>query len=136
MIRSRRQPRTRVLIAGDAADLPDIVATLDALPDTAYGQVFVEAVHPDDVRPLAAPGRVTVTWLLRSTRSSGIGELVFADHGEAVARALVGWAGEWLVDDQDPEPTVVWLGCAASPWIEQARVVLSELDTPAPSGLL
>ena len=134
MARSRWRPSTRVLLAGDATELPDIVAMLATLPDNAYGQVFIEAALPEDVRPVPAPSRVTVTWLLRCSRASRLGSLVFADHGEALAVALVAWAGEWLTDDglaAADAPTRVWIGCGASPWVERARAVLHDLEPAA-----
>jgi NADPH-dependent ferric siderophore reductase len=138
MARTRWRPSTRVLLAGDVTDLPDIAAVLAGLPDNAYGQVFVEAALPEDVRHVPAPARVTVTWLLRCSRPSQLDALVFADHGEALAAALLAWAGEWLTDDEsdhgsgaDVTPTRVWIGCGASPWVERARTVLHDLEPAA-----
>lgn len=128
MARTRRQPSERVLIAGGVEDLPEITRMLEDLPVNAYGQVFVEAALPEQVRSLPAPGRVTVTWLLRSARRSAVSSLVFADHGEALAEAVTGWAAEWCVADCEPR-TTVWIGCVDSPWVERARsVVQIELD--------
>jgi len=123
MARTRRQPSERILIAGDASDLPEIHGMLTELPENAYGQVFVEVALDEQVRALPAPPRVTVTWLVRSTRSSLVAPLVFADHGEALAQALTAWAGEWCVADCEPR-TTVWIGCADSPWVERARSVV------------
>jgi NADPH-dependent ferric siderophore reductase len=121
MARTRRLPSERILVAGTVDDLADIQAVLDALPDNAYGQVYVEATMPDEVRSLRAPGRVTVTWLLRASRPSELRPLVFADRGESLAHAIVGWAGEWMSDDPADGPTLLWIGCDANPWVEQVR---------------
>ncbi|PYY63157.1 hypothetical protein DEJ17_01280 [Curtobacterium sp. MCSS17_011] len=120
MARTRRQPSERILIAGGAEDLVEIHRQLEELPENAYGQVFVEVALDEQIRILPAPPRVTVTWLVRSARSSAVAPLVFADHGEALAHALAGWAAEWCVTDCEPR-TSVWIGCADSPWIERAR---------------
>jgi NADPH-dependent ferric siderophore reductase len=123
MARTRRQPSERILLAGGVDDLPEITRMLEDLPENAYGQVFVEAALPEQVRPLPAPSRVTVSWLVRSARPSAVAPLVFADHGEALAAAVTGWASEWCVADCEPR-TTVWIGCAESPWVERARSVL------------
>ncbi|MCS5506229.1 siderophore-interacting protein [Curtobacterium flaccumfaciens] len=120
MARTRRQPSERILIAGGAEDLVEIHRQLEELPENAYGQVFVEVALDEQIRILPAPPRVTVTWLVRSARSSAVAPLVFADHGEALAQALTGWAAEWCVTGCEPR-TSVWIGCADSPWIERAR---------------
>ena len=123
MARTRRQPSERILIAGGVDDIPEMTRMLEDLPENAYGQVFVEAALAEQVRTLPAPPRVTVTWLLRSARTSAVSPLVFADHGEALAHALTGWAAEWCVADCEPR-TSVWIGCADSPWVERARSVV------------
>lgn len=123
MARTRRQPSERILIAGSVDDLPEMARMLRDLPDNAYGQVFVEVALADQVRELPAPPRVTVAWLVRSERRSAVASLVFADHGEALADAVTGWAAEWCVADCEPR-TTVWIGCTDSPWVERARSVV------------
>ncbi|MBF4614974.1 SIP domain-containing protein [Curtobacterium sp. VKM Ac-1376] len=123
MARTRRQPSDRILIAGGAEDLVEIHRQLEDLPENAYGQVFVEVALDEQIRVLPAPPRVTVTWLVRSARSSAVAPLVFADHGEALAHALTAWAGEWCVTGCEPR-TSVWIGCADSPWVERARAAV------------
>ncbi|ROS73831.1 siderophore-interacting protein [Curtobacterium sp. PhB130] len=123
MARTRRQPSERILIAGAVEDLPEIHRMLAELPENAYGQVFVEVALDEQVRILPAPPRVTVTWLVRTTRPSIVPSLCFADHGEALAAAVIGWASEWCVTDCEPR-TSVWIGCSDSPWAEQARAAV------------
>ncbi len=128
MTRNRQPPAEHVLVAGCADDLPEIHRQLVELPDTAYGQVFVEVALEDEVRILPAPPRVSVTWLVRSGRPSRVASLVFADRGEALAEAVIGWAAEWCVAGGEPCRTL-WIGCAESPWVERARsVVQLDLD--------
>lgn len=123
MARTRRQPSERILLAGGVDDLPEITRMLEDLPENAYGQVFVEVALDEQVRALPAPPRITVTWLVRSARESAVAPLVFADHGEALAAAVTGWASEWCVADCEPR-TTVWIGCVDSPWVERARSVV------------
>ncbi|MFJ3382962.1 MULTISPECIES: SIP domain-containing protein [unclassified Curtobacterium] len=123
MARTRRQPSERILIAGAVEDLPEIHRMLAELPENAYGQVFVEVALDEQVRILPAPPRITVTWLVRTARPSVVPSLCFADHGEALAAAVISWASEWCVRDCDPR-TSVWIGCSDSPWAEQARAAV------------
>lgn len=116
-------PADRVLLAGAADDLPEIRLLLDALPDTAYGQVVVEVAFAEQVRILPAPPRLSVTWLVRCERPSLLPSLVFADHGELLAEAVTAWASEWCVAGAEPR-TAVWIGCADSPWVERARSIV------------
>ena len=48
MDRTPRQPSDRVLIAGAVEDLPEIHRLLEDLPETAYGQVFVEVALEEE----------------------------------------------------------------------------------------
>ncbi|WIB75863.1 SIP domain-containing protein [Curtobacterium sp. MCPF17_002] len=123
MARTRRQPSERILLAGGVDDLPEISRMLEDLPANAYGQVFVEVALQEQVRSLPAPPRVTVSWLVRSARASVVAPLVFADHGEALAAAVTGWASEWCVADCEPR-TTVWIGLAENPWVERARSIV------------
>jgi NADPH-dependent ferric siderophore reductase len=75
-----------VLLAGTVDDLPVIETALATLPAKARGQVFIEVDSMDEVRDLAAPGRVCVTWLSR-------------DSGRSLAVALEAWLAEMLPVD-------------------------------------
>lgn len=86
-----------VLLAGTADDLPVIETALAALPAKARGQVFVEVGGAHEVRELAAPGRVCVTWLSR-------------DAGRSLSLALEAWIAEMLPADLDREHRVyAWI---------------------------
>ncbi|MET1037006.1 MAG: SIP domain-containing protein [Aeromicrobium sp.] len=97
----RRQPIEHALVAGDVGDLPGIVTALAWLPADTYGQVFIE-VGPDEELPLlAAPPRMTVHRLERSSAGDGV----------AAGRAVAAWAGEWIPDEPDERRTVtIWVG--------------------------
>ncbi|OBK29653.1 NADPH-dependent ferric siderophore reductase [Mycobacterium asiaticum] len=78
------------LLAGDESALPAIAAALEALPETAVGQVFIEVAGPDDEIPLTAPDGVDVFWVLRGGRADLVPEDRAGDHApliEAVTTA-------------------------------------------------
>jgi NADPH-dependent ferric siderophore reductase len=97
----RRLPIEHALIAGDATDLPAIVAALVWLSPDTYGQVLVE-MGPDEELPLlAAPLRVSVHRVERSA----------AGHGVAAGRAVAAWVEEWMPGEPDERRAVtVWVG--------------------------
>jgi NADPH-dependent ferric siderophore reductase len=121
MTRTRRIPKRHIMLAGDVDDLAEIESILASESVTAYGQVYIECTTPGQIRPVAAPPRVTVQWLERCTRQSALEPLVFADRGESLAHAIVGWAGEWSEAPCDR----MWIGCDGSPWVLGALEALS-----------
>ena len=88
----------RVLFAGDASAVEGLRGALAALPICARGQVFVEVDDASQVVPLAAPGRVTVTWLARDVRSGLPGTGASCAPGEALDRAVRAWLAEMYLD--------------------------------------
>ena len=73
------------LLAGDEAGLPAISAALEALPDNAIGQVFIEVAGPDDEIELTAPAGVDVTWIYRGGRADLVPEDQAGDHAPLIA---------------------------------------------------
>jgi len=73
----------RLLLAGNEACVETIRMILATLPASARGQVFVEVQSESDIEPLVAPGRFSVSWLVR-------------DRGQALRRSLDGWLAEML----------------------------------------
>ncbi len=73
------------LLAGDEAALPAISAALEALPDNAIGQVFLEVAGPEDEIELTAPAGVGVTWIYRGGRADLIGDGSAGDHAPLIA---------------------------------------------------
>ncbi|GAA5061776.1 siderophore-interacting protein [Nocardia callitridis] len=59
------------LLAGDESALPAIAAALEAMPEGAVGQVYLEVAGPDDELPLRNPAGLEVTWLHRGTQAPG-----------------------------------------------------------------
>ena len=76
------------LIAADDAAIPAALAVLEALPDSARGEVVLEVDSPRDVLPVSAPAGMAVRWVHREDGGSdGVPALVRAVH-EA------GWPGD------------------------------------------
>ena len=78
------------LLAGDESALPAIAVALEALPENAVGQVFIEVGGPDDEIELTAPEGVEVKWVLRGGRADLVLEDRAGDHApliEAVTTA-------------------------------------------------
>ena len=82
-----------VLLAAGADDLLVVETVLATLPAKARGQVFIEVDDADQVRQLAAPGRVCVSWLRR-------------DRGQSLTGAVDAWLAEMLPVEFDREHRV------------------------------
>jgi NADPH-dependent ferric siderophore reductase len=86
-----------VLLAVQAEDLTVAETVLATLPAKARGQVFIEVGSMDEMRELAAPGRVCVSWLAR-------------DRGRSLRTAVDAWLAEMLPVDLDREHRVyAWI---------------------------
>lgn len=99
----------RILLAGDAASLPDMREILDSLGARAVGQVFVEVDSADAVQQLAAPPRFAVSWLDRS-------------RGQSLGRSVDAWLSEMLpISDVETPRVYAWIAAEGS-----ARAVYSD----------
>ncbi|PPI27819.1 SIP domain-containing protein [Rathayibacter sp. AY1B5] len=125
------------LIAGDETVVPWIQSILDTLPANARGQVFVEVDDARGLPPLAAPGRVCVTWLGRSERTGAPGTGERCSRGVALDRAVRAWVGEMSVVDgdypwaDDRHDFCAWIGGAGPVVAELAADVEARLRTSA-----
>lgn len=90
--------RVQFVVVGDESSLTELEAELALLPLCARGRVFVEVEDDTQVVPLAAPIRMTVTWLARASRSGRPGTGERCPRGEAATRALRAWTAEMLCD--------------------------------------
>ena len=87
----------RLLLAGDERALETIREIVTALPRAAKGQVFIEVQSESDVELLDAPGRFSVSWLVR-------------DRGQRLARSVDAWLSEMLPTSAFEESTVyAWI---------------------------
>lgn len=73
------------LLAGDEAGLPAISAALEAMPEDAIGQVFIEVAGPEDEIALRAPSGVNVKWIYRGGRADLVPEDSAGDQAPLVA---------------------------------------------------
>ena len=90
--------RVQFVVVGDETSLTEVEAELALLPLCARGRVFVEVEDADHIVPIAAPIRMTVTWLTRANRSGRPGTGERCARGEAATRAVRAWATEMLCD--------------------------------------
>lgn len=73
------------LFAGDEAAVPAIGAALEALPDNAVGQVFLEVGGSDDEIELIAPEGIDVQWIYRGGRADLVPEDQAGDNAPLIA---------------------------------------------------
>ena len=81
------------LMAGDEAAIPAISVALEALPDNAIGQVFIEVAGPEDEIPLKVPAGVEVNWIYRGGRADLVPEEQAGDHAPLIAAVK---EADWL----------------------------------------
>jgi hypothetical protein len=99
--RASRHTRVQQLVTADETSLGDLEALLATLPLCSTGRIFVEVPDASWIGPIQAPARMTVTWLDRSSRAGAPGTSRSCAPGEALTRAVTGWAGEMLCGDDD-----------------------------------
>lgn len=91
------QPADRILLAGAEEALGTIELILATMPAASRGQVFAEVATDAEVGALRAPGRVTVTWLVR-------------ERGQSLERAVDAWMSEMLTVSSFGEGSVyAWI---------------------------
>ncbi|GAA3651823.1 SIP domain-containing protein [Microbacterium marinilacus] len=107
-------PDAHFLLVGDSTDLGAILGIVDRLPVNAFGQIFIEVACDMQIQKWELPPFMTITWLRRDLAAGGSRSV--APRGELIARAVAGWAAEWLPERHDGTelPLVLWIGCAAS----------------------
>ncbi len=99
--RASRHTRVQHLVTADETSLLELEALLTTLPICSTGRVFIEVPDATWIGIIAAPARMTVSWLDRSQRAGAPGSGKACAPGQAVARAVSGWAGEMLCRDDD-----------------------------------
>ena len=107
-MRKRTPDGPRVLMAGDAADLPAIRGRLAECEPGASGVVFIEVLSPLQMVHLDAPAGIGVHWLFRERVRTGI-----AVRGEALVGAVDAWLDEWMRADGGVR-IEIWLGARSS----------------------
>jgi hypothetical protein len=99
--RSSRHTRVQHLITADESSLAELQVVLATLPICSTGRVFVEIPDASWQAPITVPSRMVLTWLDRSRRSGAPGTSRGCSPGEALARAVNGWADEMLCAEDD-----------------------------------
>jgi NADPH-dependent ferric siderophore reductase len=125
--------RVQFVVVGDETSLAELEAELSLLPLCARGRVFIEVAEPSQVVPLAAPIRMTVTWLPRSVRSGRPGTGERCQRGEAAVRALRAWTAEMLCDGPGSTRAIVTGGYGL---VEDVRDHLSGEVGMAPEAVV
>ncbi|HMS76875.1 siderophore-interacting protein [Gordonia sp. (in: high G+C Gram-positive bacteria)] len=87
------------LLACDESGLPAVAAALEALPDDATAQVFIEVATEADQLDLTAPAGATITWLHRGAGAGEVSDDLAGANAPLVAAVK---AAPWL----DGEPHV------------------------------
>ncbi|BBZ34323.1 siderophore-interacting protein [Mycolicibacterium confluentis] len=72
------------LFAGDEAAIPAISAALEALPDDAVGQAFIEISGPDDELELTRPDGVELRWVYRGGRADMVTDQQAGDNAPLI----------------------------------------------------
>lgn len=129
------------LITADENSFAELQAHLATLPICASGRIFIEVAEPSDISVIEVPGRMTVTWLARSSRSGAPGTGRSCAPGTALARATCAWADEMLCDgDGGTQITLLggFLGTAdiVEHLTVDLRVPTTSIDAPERFGLL
>jgi NADPH-dependent ferric siderophore reductase len=139
--RASKHARAQHLVAADETSLTDLEMLLATLPICSTGRVFVEVPDASAIVPIAAPARMTVTWLPRDRRSGVPGSGRGCAQGEALSRAVTAWADEMLCDDGCATSVTLlggYLGTAeiVDHLVERRGVEPARISTPERFGLL
>lgn len=113
--RASRHTRVQHLVTADETSLAELETLLATLPICSTGRVFIEVPDASWIGHVAAPARMTIAWLDRSCRAGAPGTGRACAPGEALARAVSGWAGEMLCCDDDATRVILlggYLGTA------------------------
>lgn len=137
--RAPRHRRVQHLVTADEGSLAELEAVLATLPLCSTGRVFVEVPDASWIGTIAAPARMTVTWLDRSRRSGAPGTGRGCAPGQAVARAVSAWAQEML-DEGDATRVILlggYLGTAdiVDELVERRGMAREAIHTPERFGL-
>lgn len=108
-----------VLAAAGVDEFAELSAWCEQLPADSYGKVFVEADAGEQIRSLATPTGVSVTWIVRGTTGPEL-------RGYALAEAVDAWLDEWVrVDSESERHLTMYAGTCGS---EAMRTYWHRLD--------
>lgn len=129
--RASRHTRVQHLVTADETSLAELEALLATLPICSTGRVFVEVPDASWIGSIAAPARMTLTWLDRSRRGGAPGTGRGCAAGEALSRAVLGWAGEMLCCDDDATRVILLGGYLGTAEIVDELVTRHGVDAQA-----
>lgn len=137
--RSLKHTRVQHLITADETSLVDLELLLATLPLCSTGRVFIEVPNAEWIGTVASPARMVVTWLDRSTRSGEPGTGRGCTPGQALTRAVTGWADEMLCTEDDATRIHLlggFLGTAdIFDHLTEMGIAASKVQMPAKFGL-
>lgn len=90
----------------------------------AYGQVIIEVATAAEVRALQAPDRLGITWLCREDTEFGGSQMLPGERLEAAIRA---WLAEWMCQEAQRVPRVIWIGASTCPPVEELHRGIRQL---------
>jgi NADPH-dependent ferric siderophore reductase len=111
----------RFLLAGEFAHVAEVCEILAALPRDARGQVFLEVDSEAQIRETRAPGRFTVTWLVRDVRSA-------QPIAERLGRAVRAWIAEMMPADDTKHELYAWIAGSCRTELTEFLVETTGLD--------
>ena len=129
--RASRHTRVQHLVTADENSLAELEALLATLPICSTGRVFIEVPDESWIGRIAAPARMTLSWLVRWRRCGARGCGRGCAPGEAVSRAVSGWAGEMLCCDDDATRVVLLGGYLGTAEIVDELVARHGVDPQA-----
>lgn len=129
--RTSRHTRVQHLVTADETSLVELETLLATLPICSTGRVFIEVPDESWIGSIAAPARMTLTWLARSRRGGAPGTGRGCAAGEALSRAVSGWAGEMLCCDDDATRVILLGGYLGTAEIVDELVARHGVDAQA-----
>jgi NADPH-dependent ferric siderophore reductase len=113
---SRTEPaweflRGAALLAGDAQDIPTMVAIAERIPSDVAVTMLIEGFATIQRYRIRVPAHVGVTWLIRDRQPCDPSPCSIVGRGERLGMGVYAWCAEWAcADDPDDMPCTVWLG--------------------------
>ena len=129
------------LVTADENSLVELETFLATLPLCASGRVFIEVPEQSDIAAVTAPARMTVTWLVRASRTGAPGSGRACTPGVALSRATCAWADEMLCGDDVPTHVTLlggYMGTAdiVEHLVDHLEVPAATIRVPEQFGLL
>lgn len=124
------------LLVADETALAPLEAAIASLPLCAAGRIFIEVAEPEQVSVIAAPSRMSVTWLVRSERSGEMGSGRGCSRGQAASRAVAAWCSEMFPAVHEAPEVIDEIRFEVQPTVRADEAVAAALPlrTSSPSA--